>query len=163
MNSLLRAVFLVYFITHIPITLCVDMQILFGDVYPAQLQALAQWYVTTYNDQLFQTGPAWLKSFIYAELFFQTPFFFVATYALLLKKNWIRIPAIIYGSHVATTVWAILAEFIASKTIADQQKLTLFGFYAPYFVIPALLTWYMAVTPLPFGEPKPRSEAKKVK
>lgn len=150
MNSLLRAVFLIYFITHIPITLSLDLQVLFGEFYPPAFQNLATWYINTYNDQLILTKPVWLKSFIWAELLFQTPFFFVATYALLFKKNWIRIPSIIYGAHVATTVWAILAEFIASESISEQQKLVLFSFYAPYFIIPALLMWYMAVTPVPF-------------
>lgn len=154
MNSFLRAVFLVYFITHIPITLSLDLQVLFGEYYPDSFQALATWYIDTYNDQLILHKPVWLKSFIWAELLFQTPFFFVATYALLFKKNWIRIPSIIYGAHVATTVWAIIAEFIASTTISSEEKLVLFSFYAPYFIIPALLTWYMAVTPVPFDDKK---------
>lgn len=160
MNPFLRVVFLVYFITHIPITLSLDLQVLFGEFYPASLQELATWYIATYNDQLIQNKPVWLKSFILAELLFQTPFFFVATYALLFKKNWIRIPSIIYGAHVATTVWAIIAEFAMSTTISDKEKTVLFGFYAPYFVIPALLMWYMAVTPEPFGA---KDAAKKTK
>jgi hypothetical protein len=151
MNNLLRAVFLVYFITHIPITLSLDLQVLFGEYYPESFQSLATWYVNTYNDQLILHKPVWLKSFIWAELLFQTPFFFVATYALIYKKNWIRIPSIIYGAHVATTVWAIIAEFIVSTKISDKEKAVLFGFYAPYFIVPALLMWYMAVTPVPFG------------
>lgn len=150
MNSILRAIFLIYFITHIPITLSLDLQVLFGEYYPETFQKLAEWYIATYNDQLIQNKPVWLKSFIWAEFLFQTPFFFVATYGLLFKRNWIRIPSIIYGAHVATTVWAIIAEFIASETITQQEKVVLFGFYAPYFIIPALLMWYMAVTPVPF-------------
>ena len=158
MNSLLRAMFLVYFITHIPITLSLDLQIIFGQYYPESLQGLATWYIATYNDQLLLTKPIWLQSFIWAEFLFQTPFFFVATYGLLFKRNWMRIPSIIYGAHVATTVWAIIAEFVASTTISEKEKLVLFSFYAPYFVIPALLMWYMAIHPVPF----PVDAAKKV-
>ena len=152
MNSLLRIVFLVYFITHIPITIFVDLQILFGEHYPEPLQQLFAWYIRTYNDQLLVLKPAWLQSFIWAELFAQLPFFFVATYGLLFKRNWIRIPSIIYGAHVATTVWAILAEFYTIQTISAEEKFALLGFYAPYLVIPLLLTFYMAVTPQPFGD-----------
>eukprot|EP00598_Pedospumella_elongata_P000883 CAMPEP_0184973736 /NCGR_PEP_ID=MMETSP1098-20130426/5397_1 /TAXON_ID=89044 /ORGANISM="Spumella elongata, Strain CCAP 955/1" /LENGTH=157 /DNA_ID=CAMNT_0027496217 /DNA_START=30 /DNA_END=503 /DNA_ORIENTATION=- len=154
MNSLLRIVFLVYFITHIPITILVDLQILFGEHYPEPLQQLFAWYIRTYNDQLVVLKPAWLQSFIWAELFAQLPFFFVATYGLLFKRNWIRIPSIIYGAHVATTVWAILAEFYTIQTISVEEKFVLLGFYAPYLVIPLLLTFYMAVTPQPFGDKK---------
>lgn len=154
MNSILRSVFLIYFLTHIPITLCVDLQIIFGQYYPETLQKVFAWYLHTYNDQLLAAKPVWLQSFIYAELFVQLPFFFAASYALIFKKNWIRIPAIVYGAHVATTVVPILAEFAFHKSITPPQKLQLLGFYAPYLLIPLLLTWYMAVTALPFGEKK---------
>lgn len=152
MNGLLRLTFLIYFVTHIPITCLVDLQVIFGSLYPPALQQIITFYTTTYNDQLILTKPIWLQSFIWAEFLFQLPFFFVASYGLLYKRNWIRIPSIIYGSHVATTVWALLAEFAFSKHILPAQKLVLYSFYAPYFIIPALLAGYMAVNPVPFPE-----------
>jgi hypothetical protein len=151
MNSLLRITFLGYFITHIPITLCLDLQVLFGQHYPPNLQQLFSWYTSTYKDQLLIHKPAWLQSFIWAELLFQLPFFFVATYGLLFKKNWVRIPSIIYGVHVATTVWPIIADLIDNKVNSQEEKYVLFSFYAPYFIIPALLAGYMALNPQPFG------------
>lgn len=159
MNGLLRVIFLVYFITHIPITLLVDFQILFGAHYPENLRQVFSWYQDTYKDQLLIHQPDWLRSFIWAELIFQFPFFFVATYGLLFKKNWIRIPSILYGSHVATTVWAIIADLLGNNVNTTQEKYVLFGFYAPYFIIPALLAVYMAMNPKPFGS----SEEKKRK
>ena len=154
MNSLLRIVLLGYFITHIPITILVDLQILFGEHYPDPLRQVFAWFIATYNDQLLLNKPVWLQSFIWAELLFQLPFFFVATYGLLFKKNWIRIPSIIYGAHVATTVVPILFEFAHMKIVTQEQKLMLLAFYAPYLLIPLLLTFYMAVNPHPFGEKK---------
>ena len=71
MNEFARIVFLFYFITHIPITLIVDAQALFGTYYPASLQSLVSWYTTTLNDRLFIAKPVWFKSFIIAELLFQ--------------------------------------------------------------------------------------------
>ncbi len=152
MNEILRITFLGYFITHIPITLSLDLQALFGPYYPPQLQALCAWYCATFKDQLMLHQPAWFKSFIVAELLFQLPFFFVATYGLLYKKNWIRIPSIIYGTHVATTVWPIIADLIMSDVNTVSEKYVLFGFYFPYFLIPAMLAGYMAAYPYPFGE-----------
>mmetsp|Transcript_7955 Transcript_7955/g.13204 ORF Transcript_7955/g.13204 Transcript_7955/m.13204 type:complete len:161 (+) Transcript_7955:92-574(+) len=151
MNSLLRGIFLVYFATHIPITLSLDLQVILGDYYPEAFQNLFSWYCTTYNDQILGTKPIWLKSFIWAEFLFQTPFFFVATYAFYNKCNWIRIPSIMYGSHVATTVWALLAEFIYADNISTQEKMVLFSFYSPYLVVPVLLMLYMGFNPQPFG------------
>lgn len=90
MNSFLRFIYLVYFITHIPITLCIDLQALFGQYYPELLKGLYSWYLSTYNDILMKEVPLFLKSFIYAEIIIQLPFFFIATYAIYNKKNWIR-------------------------------------------------------------------------
>jgi hypothetical protein len=97
MNSFLRGLFLIYFVTHIPITILVDAQALFGDVYPAPLQNVMAWYIGTYGDFLMDQKPDWLKSMIICEVFLQLPFFFVATFALAYKKAWIRIPMIVYG------------------------------------------------------------------
>lgn len=152
MNGLLRWVFLIYFITHIPITLCVDLQVLFGQFYPPALTQLNDWYIATYNDVVIREKPIWLQSFIWCELLLQTPFFFIATYGLLFKKNWIRIPSILYGAHVATTVVPILAETLLNPVITNDQKLMLTGFYAPYLLIPLLLALYMSFNSKPFGD-----------
>eukprot|EP00600_Ochromonadales_sp_CCMP1393_P002722 CAMPEP_0174978538 /NCGR_PEP_ID=MMETSP0004_2-20121128/14266_1 /TAXON_ID=420556 /ORGANISM="Ochromonas sp., Strain CCMP1393" /LENGTH=66 /DNA_ID=CAMNT_0016229935 /DNA_START=292 /DNA_END=492 /DNA_ORIENTATION=+ len=56
-----------------------------------------------------------------------------------------------YGSHVATTVWALLAEFIYADNISTQEKMVLFSFYSPYLVVPVLLMLYMGFNPQPFG------------
>jgi hypothetical protein len=152
MNSILRWVFLIYFITHIPITLCVDLQVLFGQYYPPALVSLNDWYIATYNDTVIRDKPIWLQSFIWCELLLQTPFFFLATYGLLFKKNWIRIPSILYGTHVATTVVPILAETLLGNHNTDEQKLMLTGFYAPYLLIPLALALYMSFNPKPFGD-----------
>lgn len=152
MNNLLRWVFLIYFITHIPITLCVDLQVLFGQYYPSSLVQLNDWYIATYNDVIIRDKPMWLQSFIWCELLFQMPFFFVATYGLLMQKNWIRIPSILYGAHVATTVIPILAETLTSAQNTIEQKVMLTSFYAPYLLVPLLLALYMSFNPKPFGD-----------
>lgn len=151
MNTVTRWIFLIYFITHIPITFTVDLQILFGRYYPLILQELFTWYIKTFKDQLLEMKPLWLQSFIYAELLFQTPFFFISIYCLIYKSNWYRIPAIIYGTHVATTVWPILAEILLSNTLGGFDKAVLCSFYVPYFLIPSSLVVYMVYYPIPFS------------
>ena len=151
MHKCLRIAFLLYFTTHIPITLCIDLQALLGHLYPAILRSLYDWYVDTFNDWLFARPPYWYNSFIISELCLQLPFFFFACYGLYYKKNWLRIPSIVYGSHVATTVWAIGAEILCSDVNTVNEKLWLTLFYTPYFACPLMLTLYMSVNEIPFG------------
>jgi hypothetical protein len=150
MNNFLLLTFLIYFITHIPITICLDLQALLGAYYPEILRSFYAWYVQSFNDVLMTNPPVWLKSFIFAELVFQLPFFFVAIYGLYFKKNWIRIPSIIYGIHVSTTVWPILSSIVFSELNTDSEKIILFSCYAPYLLIPLLLAIYMTFNEVPF-------------
>merc|ERR1740137_142980 len=100
----------------------------------------------------------------------QFPFFFVATYAFWKGGcRWIRLPAALYGSHVATTLVAILYHFavydfkssphagpLTSSKPGDDtiythpgpettsERLRLAAVYLPYFIIPVLLVLRMA-------------------
>lgn len=40
-------------------------------------------------------NPPWFVALVWGELLLQLPFFFVATYAFIYRKNWIRIPALV--------------------------------------------------------------------
>lgn len=139
MNSTLRAIFLVYFITHIPISLVLDFQALLGAYYPPILKSLYSWYTAQFHDYLMETKPLWLQSFILAEVVLQFPLFFYFIWGLLKKEyQKIKIPGIVYGAHVATTVWAILAETLVSEKNTTNEKIVLTSFYFPYFLIPVL-------------------------
>jgi hypothetical protein len=154
MHKIFKIVLLFYFISHIPITLCLDFQVLFGAHYPAILQEFNAWYVNTYKDYVIMNKEVWIQSFVWCELLFQLPFFFVATYGLLFEKNWIRIPSIFYGVHVATTVVPIVAETVFRDKNTLQEKAILCGFYLPYFIIPFALALYMAFNETPFSKGK---------
>ena len=118
--------------------------------FPKPLRDLLHWYVSNFNDILMGAPPVWFKSIIVCELFFQLPMFFVLAYGIYNRKTWIRIPSIIYGSHVATTLVPILATFITNERIRSDESVYLLAFYLPYFIIPLLLTIHMAITPIPF-------------
>lgn len=70
--------------------------------------------------------------------------FFLCTGAA--KSTWIRIPVIIYSSHVVTTLIAIFyhmltSDFTNSKypgPATMKERLTLMSIYSPYFIIPLL-------------------------
>ncbi|PKU40643.1 transmembrane protein 97 [Limosa lapponica baueri] len=69
--------------------------------------------------------------------------------------KWIRTPAIIYSTHVATTLFAILAhilfhDFSKSQHPGPQtqrERLVLLSIYAPYLLIPLLLLFTMLFHP----------------
>ncbi|XP_004450017.3 sigma intracellular receptor 2 [Dasypus novemcinctus] len=149
-----------YFLSHIPITLFIDLQaVLPRELYPVELRNLLSWYTKEFRDPLLQDPPTWFKSFLFCELVFQLPFFPFATYAFFKGGcKWIRIPAIIYSVHVLTTLIPILSEILfgefskaagfkgqGPKTL--HERLTLLSVYAPYFLIPLMLLLFMLQSP----------------
>ena len=159
MNALYRGILLVYFITHIPTTILVDLQFLIPAAYPQILKDFVnEHYLLKFGDYLFANPPTWAMSALAFEAV-QIPFFFAAIYALLFKKNWIRIPSIVYGTHVATVVTLILSEFYFSDRISSSQRMILFSFYLPYLIIPLSLTLYMCVVSEPFPKKDKASKA----
>ncbi|KAJ7309051.1 hypothetical protein JRQ81_008342 [Phrynocephalus forsythii] len=159
MGSATRAlewVFALYFLTHIPITVFIDLQALLPDFYPTALRQLLTWYTAAFKDPLMVDPPPWFQSFIYCECFLQLPFFPVAAYAFWKgKRRWIRTPAIVYAAHVATTLLPILAHFLFqdfshAKPAGPEtlpERLTLLAFYFPYLLIPLLILFVMILDP----------------
>jgi hypothetical protein len=157
MNETLRTVFLVFFGSHIPITLCLDMQAVFGEYYPTPIRSFFLWYATSFldgGDPLMDPNrgvgtKAWLESFIVCETLFQLPFFFFAVHYLYNRKEddiKFTVWALVYGVHVASTVIPIEATLLLEYDISVQQRATLMAIYAPYLIIPAMLAWWAGTT-----------------
>ncbi|XP_069471122.1 sigma intracellular receptor 2 [Ambystoma mexicanum] len=144
-TRLLEWIFCLYFFSHIPITLCIDLQVLLPAwLYPECLTDLLKWYIVTFKDPLMLDPPPWFLSFVYCEAFLQLPFFPVASYAFFKGGcKWIRVPAIMYSVHVATTVLAIIVHVLFAdfplSSLTHNERLTLVSIYAPYLLIPLLL------------------------
>ncbi|XP_078278565.1 sigma intracellular receptor 2 [Rhinoraja longicauda] len=148
-GRLLDYIFTFYFISHIPITLAVDMQALLPrTVYPAALQRLLDGYSARFKDPMLLDPPPWFSVFILCEVLLQMPFFPVAAYAFYKGScSWIRMPAILYSTHVATTVVSILGHILFndfSKSTYPgpntlSERLTLVAIYIPYLIIPLMI------------------------
>uniref|UniRef100_A0A8C5K1N1 Transmembrane protein 97 n=1 Tax=Jaculus jaculus TaxID=51337 RepID=A0A8C5K1N1_JACJA len=149
-----------YFLSHIPITLFVDLQAaLSPELYPVELTDLKNWYSKEFKDPLMQDPPVWFKSFVFCELVFQLPFFPIAAYAFFKGScRWIRTPAIIYSVHTITTLIPILytillEDFSRASAFKGQrpemlrERLTLICIYAPFFIIPLILLVFMLRNP----------------
>uniref|UniRef100_A0A8C6T0U9 Transmembrane protein 97 n=1 Tax=Neogobius melanostomus TaxID=47308 RepID=A0A8C6T0U9_9GOBI len=145
----LEIVFFLYFASHIPITVFIDLQALLpAHVYPQQLQDVLRWYAAEFKDPMVLDPPEWFKSFIFCELLVQLPFFPIAAYAFLKGGcRWIRTPTIIYSAHVATTLIPILAHILFFPFPLEphpgpqttKERWVLVSIYAPYLLVPVLL------------------------
>uniref|UniRef100_A0A3Q2Q639 Transmembrane protein 97 n=1 Tax=Fundulus heteroclitus TaxID=8078 RepID=A0A3Q2Q639_FUNHE len=152
----LEWIFFFYFASHIPITLFIDLQALLpGHVYPQPLRDLLGWYAEEFKDPMVLDPPEWFKSFVFCEAFFQMPFFPIAAYAFLKGGcKWIRTPAIVYSTHVATTLIPILAHIIFYQfpvrphpgPQTNRERWLLVSIYAPYLLVPLLLLLTMLLS-----------------
>jgi len=151
MSPLLRRVFFLYFATHIPITLLIDAQGVSSAFHPQACKDLLAWYTKEFGDFLMDSPPQWFRSIVACELLFQLPFFFVAVNGFWHGKNSMRLPCLVYGAHVATTLVPILDAFAHASHLTPEQKAILIGIYFPYLLVPLLLVWVMWMHERPFG------------
>ncbi|CAL1537070.1 unnamed protein product [Lymnaea stagnalis] len=175
MARVLDVLFFLYFFTHIPISLLVDFQALIpSKYYPQQLIEVKEWYCREFRDPLMLSPPIWFKSLIVCE-FFQFIFFFVAAYGFFKgakQCKWLRLPSLIYGSHVATTLIPIFThvlfyDFSNEKLPSPRnlnERLTLLSVYSPYLIIPILLIldalFSSAYRPSSSQQQKPKQQQK---
>jgi hypothetical protein len=146
-----------FFLSHIPITICIDAQaVMPPELYPKALRELIAWYIATLKDPLFAAvarkdpSIAWFQSIVFVEVAAQLPFFFVALAGW--RKSWVRIPAIVYGVHTATTLVPILGTFFSASLLSASERAVLCGIYMPYLVMPVLIAWRAASRPAMFVE-----------
>jgi len=148
-----RIVFLAFFMSHIPITMLVDSQAaLPRDIFPQFAVDIVHWYSNgdLFNDPLIREQPEWFRHIVFCEITMQLPFFFFATGMLWNRSNTLRLPGLLYGSHVATTMAPILGHFYFSTALTSSQRASLIAVYSPYLIIPL---WLIAA--LLRGEPFP--------
>ncbi|RXM32784.1 Transmembrane protein 97 [Acipenser ruthenus] len=159
---LLEWVFFLYFASHIPITLAIDLQALLPAQYYSQsLKDLLKWYARLKFLGYYYRGGRTFKSFIFCEALLQTPFFPVAAYAFFKGGcRWIRTPAIVYATHVATSVVPIIAHVLFHDfpkgphpgPETPAERLTLAAIYAPYLLVPIILLLTMLFSTAYNGE-----------
>lgn len=151
MERFIDFIYLLYFGSHIPIAMFIDSQaILPRWIYPKPAVGLVDWYIDAFGDSMMRGREAWFLSFIVCEILFQFPFFFVAFYAYwkgVSKNRWIRIPMIVYSSHVTTILTCIYHHLFLHDFSRDEfpgpkdmkERLTLGLLYFPYFIVPIML------------------------
>ena len=157
----LRAAYLIFFASHIPITLLVDAQGAFSTWYPQRLRDLVAWYCDVFGDVLmrYPSSAPWFQALIMGEVCLQLPFFIVAIYVMTttttsapsnnaVYPRWFQTLCIIYGSHVSTTLVPILATFSTTSEMTTTQIAMTMAVYSPYLIFPLGILYLAAVDDL---------------
>lgn len=149
-----------FLLMNIPVVLLFESQVILpATFFPKPLRDLTLQYVEFAGDYLVGEQPAFLKGLVVAELLFQLPLLIANSYAFIAGKDWGRITGVIFSTHVATTMFPIFADILASNT--PTQNL-LIGIYAPYLIVPLIMLARLATQQHPFTEVVPRiSKARK--
>ena len=148
-----RLAFLVFFLSHIPITMFIDAQAALPPAcFPQVAIDLVAWYSSSaaFNDPLMRDQPEWFRHVVCCEVALQLPFFFVAVALLWRRDNRLRVPGIMYGAHVATTMAPILGHFFFTPLVTEAQRAALVAVYSPYLLVPLWLVAALARGP-PFA------------
>jgi hypothetical protein len=99
------------------------------------------WYARSY-DPVFLDTPLWLRILLATDAFILGPLYPFLIYAFVRSRNWIRIPAIIYGTMLAfSTLIYFSWEFldIHNRQVADLFVVVLVNI--PYTIVALLVMW----------------------
>nr|XP_023854066.1 LOW QUALITY PROTEIN: sigma intracellular receptor 2 [Salvelinus alpinus] len=105
------------------------------------MKDLLSWHGDEFRDSMMFDPPTWFKSLVFCEALVQSPFFPIAVNAFFKGGGkWIRTPAIVYSTHVATTLVPILYYPFPTEPHPGPQtdRYTLAVIYALYLLVPLL-------------------------
>lgn len=133
--------FIVFFLTHIPITVFLNGPLLFPFLYPKFIKQLKDFYTNTFKDPVLIDPQPWILSITVIEIFLQLPFFVTALYVLFNPSKvdgtgWFRFASIVYGAVVTTTIIPCLGTIVADPNTNLREKVILVGLYLPYIAFP---------------------------
>ena len=157
-NRLLDIAFVLFFIINILfITYIVDLEQLVianpnNFTYPIWPPPFMVDMIHSYGriyDPLLMARPVWWKVTVLIDAVFFGPFYLFGIFAFLKKRNWIKIPSIIYSSVMLTNVVIILGEEIYGP-YASPQLLVVLLVNLPWLLIPLLIIYRMSRTEKPF-------------
>ncbi|KAJ2019195.1 Transmembrane protein 97 [Coemansia sp. S680] len=148
-HSKLDIVYFFYFVSHIPITLLIDVVPIFPiELIPNALISLNSLLTDVLGDPFMGIGSrarsdmTWFRSLLVCELVLQLPFFFYAVWALWTNCPRRHAPLLVYGVHVATTMVPVLGMlFRGNVDRSCNTRAMLAGIYMPYLLIPLAMAY----------------------
>jgi hypothetical protein len=115
---------------------------------PRPLVDLVHWWGRNF-DPLLMARPTWWKATIWIDSLFFGPFYAVALYAFIRGREWIRIPAIVWGSVLMTIVIIIMSEELFGPHKTDNVPIMVLA-NASWFLVPVATVVRMGIDPHPF-------------
>jgi hypothetical protein len=115
---------------------------------PAPLLALVHWWERSF-DPLLIARPAWYRATIWLDVLVFGPFYAAALYAFVRGRDWIRIPAVIWGAVLFTNVFIILADELWGIH-ASPHPATVVAANLAWMVMPFVVGWRVLRSPHPF-------------
>jgi len=108
------------------------------------------WYASSF-DPIFLDTPLWLRIMCTIDAYLFGSFYLALIYAIVRERNWIRVPALLYGSAIVYSTLVYFGyEFLDEANRSEANLLAVFLVNVPYTIIPLLLMWRMR-RPDPFG------------
>jgi hypothetical protein len=117
---------------------------------PEALVRLVHGWERTY-DPLLWARPAWYRATIWLDVVAFGPFYVVALHAFWRGRDWIRIPAVVWGAVLFTNVFIILFDELLGVH-ATPAPLVVVGANLPWLLMPLVVGWRVLRTPHPFTE-----------
>ncbi|HAI76724.1 MAG TPA: DUF2781 domain-containing protein, partial [Microscillaceae bacterium] len=111
------------------------------DISPNATYGLAKILYTHYAapiDPLVAVNPLWLQTMCFISAFVWGPFYLVLVYAFIQGKNWIRLPALMYGAALTYGMVVVFVEEFYGAVPPTHAGLFL-AFNLPYKIMPVLL------------------------
>ncbi|KAF2442925.1 hypothetical protein P171DRAFT_455854 [Karstenula rhodostoma CBS 690.94] len=116
-------VYLVFFLTHIPVMLAFDLTSYYPvAVKPSWMTDVRTWYVATYGDRFFYNAPPWFSTFTLLELLYHLPLSFWAIPALIRNDPRIPLALLVFALETSITTVTCLAEMLSWDELTPVQR-----------------------------------------
>lgn len=146
---LFNAVFITYFFDLEQIVIPDTSHFIYPLWPPRFLVDTAHWWGRHF-DPLLYARPVWWRATIWIDVLLFGPFYFVAIYAFVKGRNWIRVPSLLYSAVMLTNVTIILSEEIWGPH-ATPVLLAVIGANASWIIFPVLIIQRMWRSEHPFS------------
>ncbi len=108
------------------------------------------WYARSF-DPVFLDPPLWLRVMCGIDGYVFGPFYLVLIYAFVRGRDWIRVPALLYGAAIVYSTAVYFGwEMLDPENRARASLLGVFVVNIPYTIVPLLLLWRVR-RPRPFA------------
>jgi hypothetical protein len=114
---------------------------------PAPFVDLIHWWGNTYDPLLMARPPFWQMT-IWIDVIFFGPFYFLALYAFIKGRNWIRVPALVWSGMMLSNVLILMFEEAFGEHPPPQPAIVFLANLS-WFVFPLLMIWRMRREPFP--------------